>query len=126
LKLNILGAGIDLVFIPRIKKLFEKYGKKFLNRVFSEEEVEYALKKKNSAVYLASAFSIKEAYYKATGGYSPFIFKEIVLKRKRTGEPYLELKGMAKEVFHKINGKDLKISISHDKDYVVGMVLILG
>ncbi|MCD6548182.1 MAG: holo-ACP synthase [Thermodesulfobacterium sp.] len=125
--MDLIGIGVDLVYIPRIENLLNKYGSKFLKKVFSEEETEYALKKKNTAFHLASSFASKEAFFKAVGGYSPFSFKEIILKRNpQTGSPFLELAGKAKEVFQKRGGEKIYLALSHENEYTISIVIILG
>ncbi len=120
-----LRLGADLVYIPRIERLISQYGNRFINKIFTSEEVEYASKKAKYVFHLASAFSIKEAFFKATGGYSPFSWKEIIVKRTPfSGAPFIELKGKALEVFKKLRGNKILVSISHEKDYVIGIVLI--
>ncbi len=124
--MSIIGIGIDLVYIPRIKRLYENYGERFLNKVFHQEEIEYAFQKKNFVIHLASAFASKEAFYKAVGGYSPFFFKEVVLVRnKNTGKPDLRLTGLAKRVFRKIGGKKITLALSHENEYTISIVIII-
>jgi len=125
--MDLIGIGIDLVYIPRIQKLLDQYGSKFLKKVFSEEEIEYAIKRKNASFHLASSFASKEAFFKAIGGYSPFSFKEVILKRdKKTGVPFLELSGKAKEVFQKKGGKKIYLALSHENEYTISIVIILS
>lgn len=125
--MELIGIGVDLVHIPRIQALIDKYNQRFCKKVFSLEEVEYAFKKKNPAFHLASSFASKEAFFKAIGGYSPFILKEIVLKRDpQTGAPFLELSGKAKEVFKKRGGEKIYLALSHEKEYTISMVVILS
>lgn len=120
-----LRIGVDLVYIPRIEKLISRYGERFINKIFTSEEKDYAFRRSRSVFYLASAFSIKEAFFKAVGGYSPFSWKEITLKRDPfSGSPFLELKGKALEVFEKLSGNKILVTLSHEKDYVIGIVLI--
>lgn len=120
-----LKLGIDLVYIPRIERLVSQYGDRFINKIFTSEEVEYAFKKAKYAFHLASAFSVKEAFFKATGGYSPFSWKEVIVKRASfSGAPFIELRGKALEVFKKLSGNKILVSLSHEKDYVIGVVLI--
>ncbi len=122
-----LGVGIDLVYIPRIKNLIDRYQIKFLKRVFTEEELAYALRKKDPSQALASAFAVKEAFYKAMGGYSPFRFKEITLLRcPLTGKPFIKLSGVAEEIFKKRKGKKIDLSLSHDFNYTIAIVQIWG
>jgi len=125
--MDIIGIGVDLVHIPRIEKLLHQYREKFLKKIFSEEEIEYSLKRKNVSFHLASSFASKEAFFKAVGGYSSFSFKEIILKRdSKTGKPFLELKGKAKEIFKKRGGKKILLALSHENEYTISVVVILG
>lgn len=122
-----LGVGIDLVYVPRIKNLIDRYQIRFLKRVFTEEEIAYALRKKDPALAFSSAFAVKEAFYKALGGFSPFRFKEISLLRdSATGKPYLKLSGFAKEIFKKRGGKKIDLSLSHDFNYTIAIVQLWG
>jgi holo-[acyl-carrier protein] synthase len=125
--MDLIGIGIDLVYIPKIQRLLNQYGERFQKKVFSEEEIEYSLKRKNTAFHLASSFASKEAFFKAVGGYSPFTFKEIILKRDfEKGTPFLELKGKAKEIFKKRGGKKILLALSHENEYTISVVVILG
>ncbi|AEH22130.1 Holo-(acyl-carrier-protein) synthase [Thermodesulfobacterium geofontis OPF15] len=125
--MDLIGIGIDLVYIPRIQRLLNQYGERFLRKIFSEEEIEYSLKRKNTAFHLASSFASKEAFFKAVGGYSPFSFKEIILKRDfEKGTPFLELKGKAEEIFKKRGGKKILLALSHENEYTISIVVILG
>lgn len=123
--MEILRLGVDLVYIPRIERLVSQYGIRFLKKIFTSEERDYAFKRTKSALHLASAFSVKEAFYKAVGGYSPFSWKEVVLRRDPlSGAPFLELKGKALEVFEKLGACKILVSLSHERDYVIGVVLV--
>lgn len=122
-----LGIGIDLVYIPRIKSLIDRYQIRFLNKIFTEEEIAYALKKKDPSQALAGAFAVKEAFYKALGGYSPFRFREISLLRcESTGKPYIRLSGSAEEAFKKKGGKKIDLSLSHDFNYTIAIIQLWG
>ena len=125
--MNLIGIGVDLVYIPRIQKLVDQYGLRFLKKIFSDEEIEYSLKRKNSFFHLASSFASKEAFFKAIGGYTPFSFKEIILKRNPyTKVPFLELTGKAKEIFQKRGGEKIFLALSHENEYTISIVIILG
>lgn len=122
-----LGLGIDLVNINRIKKLHERYGERFLKKVFTQEELEYAFSKRYPYNSLASAFAVKEAFYKAIGGYSPFRFKEITLLRDlKSGNPFLRLTGTAREVFNNRGCQKVFLSISHEVEYTIAIVQLFG
>ncbi len=123
--MNFIGIGVDLVYIPKVEKILRNYGLRFLRKIYSEEEIEYAIQRKNTAFHLASSFASKEAFYKAIGGYSPFIFKEIILKRNSlTGAPFLELKGNAKRIFQEKGGKKIFLALSHQNEYTISIVII--
>lgn len=122
-----LGLGIDLVNTSRIKKLCELYGERFLKKLYTHEELSYAFSKRNPYPSLAGSFAVKEAFYKAIGGYSPFRFREISLIRDPlTGRPLLRLSGKAKEVFHDRGGQEVLLSISHESDYTIAIVHLFG
>jgi holo-[acyl-carrier protein] synthase len=118
------GLGVDLVYIPKLQKLCEVYGNRFLTKVFTEEELVYAQKKPIPYPHLASSFAVKEAFYKALGGYRPFRFKEISLVRTEKG-PSVKLSGRAKEVFDEVGGQKILLSLSHDFNYTIAVVLII-
>lgn len=125
--MKFLGLGIDLVYIPRIKRLLEIYGERFLKRIFNSEEIEYALKKTKACEALAGAFAVKEAFYKALGGYSSFSFKDLTLLRESSiGKPILKLQGKAEEIFYKKGGKKIDLSLSHDFQYTIAIVILWG
>ena len=122
-----LGVGIDIVYVPRIKNLLERYKTRFLKKIFTEEEIAYAFRKKDPTLPLSSAFAVKEAFYKALGGYRPFCFKEISLLRDKTsGRPCIVLSGLAEELFKKRGGKKIDLSISHDFNYTIAIVQLWG
>ena len=118
-----ISIGVDLIYIPRVQRLCELYGKRFYKKIFTDEEVAYAQTKKVSYLHLASAFAVKEAFYKALGGYSPFRFKEISLVRTNKG-PIVKLSGRAKEAFEERGGKKIHLSLSHDFQYTIAVVVI--
>lgn len=121
-----LGIGIDLLYIPRIKNLMDTYGERFLKKVFNQEEIEYAFNKAKPYEALANAFAVKEAFYKAVGGYSPFSFKEITLIRGENKKPSLLLQGKAKEIFEERGGKKIDLSMSHNFEYTIAIVYLWG
>jgi len=121
-----LGVGLDLVYVPRLKNLIERFQTRFLTRLFTEEEIAYALKKRDPTYALASAFAVKEAFYKALGGYPSFRFKEISLHRTPEGRPWVKLTGEAKKVFKERGGEKIHLSLSHDGDYTIAIVELWG
>ncbi|QJT94950.1 holo-[acyl-carrier-protein] synthase [Wolbachia endosymbiont of Diaphorina citri] len=120
----IYGIGTDIVYIPRILRISQKYGEKFLNKVYTKKEIEIS-KKYNSqevrAKYFAKRFAAKEAFVKALGtGFSQgIIMKDIEIYSNIRGKPHLAI---TKDFI----SKDYKIhlSLSDDQDYVTAFVVI--
>lgn len=120
----IYGIGTDIVYIPRILRISQKYGEKFLNKVYTKKEIEIS-KKYNSqevrAKYFAKRFAAKEAFVKALGtGFSQgIIMKDIEIYSNIRGKPHLTI---TKDFI----SKDYKIhlSLSDDQDYVTAFVVI--
>ena len=93
----ILGIGTDLCDIRRIEKSLERFGDRFLCRLFSESERLKALKRQNPATSLAQSFAAKEACAKALGtGFREGVFwRDIVVKNLETGQPVIKMTGGA-------------------------------
>lgn len=114
--------GIDLVEVNRIKSLFTRYSS-FLERVYTQKELEYCLSKRNKFQHLAARFAIKEAVVKALG--TGMKWKDIELLNDPTGRPYLQLYGRAKELADEKGIGAWDVSISHTKDHAIGQVLLV-
>lgn len=120
----IIGIGIDIIEIDRVKKSVEKFGERFLNKIYTQKELEYCLKKKYKYQHLAARFAAKEAVYKAlaTGWNEDVSWHNIEISNEPNGMPIVTLHGKLKKFLQK--GKDLKISMSHSRDYVTCMAII--
>src|SRR5690348_8213344 len=94
----ILGTGIDIVEVSRIRHSYERFGDRFLNRILLADEIAYCLSHKNPAPHLAARFAAKEAISKAfgTGIGRHLSWHDIEIRRKESGEPFVMLhdKGM--------------------------------
>src|SRR5271170_1870465 len=97
----ILGTGIDLIEVARIASSFEKFGERFVNRVLLPDEIAYCLSHKNPAPFLAVRFAAKEAISKAfaTGIGAQLGWRDMEIRRKESGEPYVVLHGKGKMLF---------------------------
>ncbi|GIW47176.1 MAG: holo-[acyl-carrier-protein] synthase [Deltaproteobacteria bacterium] len=118
----IIGIGIDLVYIPRIKKLLDKWGNTFKKRVFSDNEIAYSEKHLKYENHYAANFAVKEAFFKAIG--RGFRFKDIETLRDEHGKPYINLYGEAKKTASTLKISSIHTSISHDGEYSVAVVLL--
>ncbi len=120
----VIGIGIDIIEIDRIKESVDKFGERFLNKVYTKTELDYCLKKKYKYQHLAARFAAKEAVYKAlaTGWNKDVSWQNIEISNEPNGMPVVALKGKLNKFLQK--GKDLKISMSHSRDYVACMAII--
>lgn len=120
----IFGIGIDIIEIERIQESVEKFGERFLNKVFTKDELEYSLSKKNKYQHLAARFAAKEAIAKAlqTGWNKDFRWQDINIKNEPNGMPKAELFGKLKEFLGA--DKALKITMSHSEHYVTCFAII--
>lgn len=120
----VLGLGIDIIEIGRVKKSIEKYGDKFLEKVFTQVEINYCDKKFNKYQHYAARFAAKEAVYKAlTSGWKEGLrWKDIEIVNDPSGMPSVNTKGKLSSFLEK--DLQLKISISHSQDYVTAVAII--
>ncbi len=123
---SIYGLGTDIVDISRIKKLLNK-NKKFINRIFSVNEIKYCESRSNKIASYAKRFAAKEAFTKAlgTGVSKGIFFNEISVNNNKDGAPFIELLGKTKLiVLSLIKKKKIYLSLSDEKKYALAMVVI--
>lgn len=122
----IVGSGIDLVEIDRIQRSLDRFGARFLNRVYTRGEQAYCLKKRNAAESLAARFAAKEAGAKALGtGMSYGVtWVEIEVVREPSGRPTLHFHGRAAQMAEKINAHRAALSLSHTANVAVASVVL--
>ena len=120
----VIGLGIDIIEISRIKKSVEKYGDRFLNKVFTSEEIKYCNSKYNKYQHYAARFAAKEAVYKAlaSGWKEGLRWKDIEILNDSQGMPSINSSGKLQSFIN--NGTQLKISISHSENYVTSVAII--
>ena len=122
----VYGIGIDLVENGRIEKIIGKWGQKFLQRVFSDREVEYCAKHIQSSVHYGARFAAKEAFLKALGiglGMGAKL-KEIEVVRNNKGKPDITLSGGAKAQMEKKKITNIHLSLTHTKKYASAIILL--
>ncbi len=107
----VVGVGIDIIQIEKIKKSIEKWKSSFLDRVFNAEELENILKGKMYYQRLAARFAAKEAVIKAISKEYPLALTDILILNRENGAPYCK--------FKKDIGIDIFLSITHVEDYAV-------
>ena len=122
----IVGIGTDIIKIERMTALFERHGKAFVNRIFTEEERTEAATRKNPIEYYAGRWAAKEAASKALhcGIGKNCSWQDMNIKNTPEGNPELFLIGSAAEKADEINAKHFHISISHERGYACAMVVL--
>src|SRR5580698_1154974 len=122
----IAGSGIDVVEIGRIQHSIDRFGGRFLKRVYLEAEQAYCMRKRNSAESFAGRFAAKEAGAKALGTGISFgvNWLEIEVVRKPSGQPTLAFHGRAAEIAARLGVAQSSISITHTADLAIASVLL--
>ena len=116
-----LVNGVDIIEIDRIKGVAERYGERFLRRVYTARAVAYC---KGRAPQLASRFAAKEAVMKALGtGARGVWWRDIEVVREHGHAPTIELHGTALARAQRIGLSDLALSLSHSQDFAVASVV---
>lgn len=116
-----MKVGIDMAEIERIKESAKN--EKFLGKIFAQEELDYAFKKKNSAESLAAFFAAKEAFVKAMGsGFRGFSPKEIYIIHDENGKPLLRFSGKAAEKIKESN-LSFDVSLTHTDNTAAAVVI---
>jgi len=113
----ILGTGIDIIEIERIRKAIDRWGEGFLKHIFNDEEIAYAQGRKFPTQHYAARFAAKEAVYKAFGDNITLSWKDMTILNDKNGKPYCKLKD-------KTFKNKILISISHTKNYAIANALI--
>ena len=120
----IYGTGIDIVKIARIKEISEKWGEKFLRRVFTDNEISYCYQKRNPYGSLAVRFAAKEALIKAIGSEIPVSFTDIEVINNSAGKPALKAGGRLEAFFKSRSIKKIHLSLSHEDEYGIAYVVL--
>lgn len=122
----IIGSGIDMVEIDRIQQSMDRFGKRFLDRIFTPAELAYCLRKRNAAESLAARFAAKEAGAKALGtGISRGVnWHEIEVSREPGGRPNIQFSGRAAEIARHLGVARASLSLTHTASLAMASVLI--
>jgi holo-[acyl-carrier protein] synthase len=121
----VLGLGTDLIETKRIEESIDRFGERFLERVFTVGEIAYCHRKKNAAESFAARFAAKEAGAKALGtGISRGVtWKELEVRREVSGKPTLHLSGRAAELAEAMGVRRLQLSLTHSRELAMAVVV---
>src|SRR5471030_613354 len=124
----ILGTGIDIIEVARIRASLEKFGERFGQRVLLPDEIAYCLSHTDSAPFVAARFAAKEAISKAfgTGIGASLGWLDMEIRRKASGEPFVVLHGNGKTLFEARGARQLLVSISHTENYAAVVAVLEG
>ena len=124
----ILGTGIDIIEVSRIRASYEKFGERFLKRILRPDEIAYCLSHRLPAPFLAARFAAKEAISKAFGtGIGKYLgWQDLEVGRKPSGEPFVILHGGGQELFQQRGGIKVHLSLSHTDNYAAAVAILEG
>ena len=112
--------GLDIIEIGRIKKALDRWGTRFLERVYTEAELEFC---QNRAPELATRFAAKEAMVKAFRDNSGISWRDIEILLDQNGAPIVQLHGKAKAKAEEFGIRELIVALSHSKEYAIASVV---
>ena len=121
----IVGTGIDLAEVPRIRAAIERYGENFLGRIYTDAERAYVERKANKYERYAARFAAKEAGMKAlgTGWRKGVRWHDFEVANLASGRPTLRLHGVAKEFAEKLGVTQISLSLTHTAENGMAFVI---
>ncbi len=123
---NIIGLGLDATDIDRIADTIERYGDRFLQRIFTPGEIAYCLRRRVPAIHFAGRFAAKEAAMKAlgTGRSQGVLWRDIEVVR-HGGPPQLQLHGAAATRFTSLGATRALVTITHSESLAIAQVIFV-
>src|SRR6201998_1244949 len=120
----LLGTGIDIIEIDRVARSIDRFGSRFLDRIFTPGEIAYCSRKKNAAESYAARFAAKEAGAKAlgTGIQHGVTWKELEVTRKPGSRPTLHFSGRAAEIAAGLGVRHIALSLTHSQTVAMAAV----
>lgn len=123
----ILGVGVDLCKIERVREAMERTGEPFLRKIFTEKEIDLASKTSDVAAYFAARFAAKEAIFKALQiGLFKYEGTDIEISAGELGEPIVSLSGNLAEFATRKGVRRVLVSMSYDGEYAVAVSVLEG
>jgi holo-[acyl-carrier protein] synthase len=125
---TVRGIGVDLVHLPRLRAVIERWQDRFLERVFTREEIAYCRARRDPVPHFAARFAAKEAALKAlgTGLQLGIRWRELEVRRERGQAPVLVLSGRSREIGLSRGGDRMLLALSHDGDYAMAQAIFLS
>jgi holo-[acyl-carrier protein] synthase len=124
--MQIIGTGLDATDIHRIARAIERYGDRFIRRIFTDGEIAYCRRKRDFASSFAARFAAKEAAMKALGtGHSQGVFWRGIEVTRRGGPPQLRFHGGAATRFTALGATGSLLTLTHSENLALAQVLLL-
>jgi holo-[acyl-carrier protein] synthase len=122
----ILGTGVDIAEVPRIRESIERFGDRFLQRIFTDSEIRYCEKKATRFESYAARFAAKEAGMKALGtGWSHGVrWRDIEVVRAKGQRPTIQFHGEAAAIAAKLGTKNIALSLTHTSEEALAHVIL--
>ncbi len=124
----IIGSGVDIVEVPRVRQAIDKWGDNFLKKVFTDEEIKYSNRRRHSYQHFAARFAAKEACLKAFGIPRGYVVRwtDIEVLNNSHGRPKVRFHSEAKRLVSHAGVESVIISMSHSKDYAIANAILLS
>jgi holo-[acyl-carrier protein] synthase len=122
----IVGTGIDLAEVPRIKASIERFGARFISRIYTPAEIAYVERKANKYERYAARFAAKEAGMKAigTGWRHGVTWQDFEVANLPSGKPTLQFHGVAARIADKLGVKNVALSLTHTSETGMAHVIL--
>jgi holo-[acyl-carrier protein] synthase len=126
--MTVRGIGVDLTRIPRLREVVARWNDRFLQRVFTEQELDYCRRRRDPIPHLAARFAAKEATLKAlgTGLRMGVKWRELEVRRERGQAPTMVLSGRCRAIAEAKGGRRVLLSLTHDGDYAMAQAMLIG
>ena len=124
----ILGTGVDLAEVPRIRAAIERHGSRFIERIYTPPEIAYVERKANRFERYAARFAAKEAGMKAigTGWKRGVTWRDFEVVNLPSGRPTLRLHGVASEIAQQLGVRQIWLSLTHTAELGMALVILEG
>lgn len=124
----LIGIGVDIAEVARIRRSFERHGDHFRDRVYTVAEQEYCLRQANPYPAFAARWAAKEAVAKAfgTGIGADLDLTSITVTRQPSGKPGIDLDAKGKRLLDRVGGSAVLISLSHTSETAIAFAAVVG
>jgi holo-[acyl-carrier protein] synthase len=125
-RMQIIGVGLDATEIERVADMIERYGDRFIHRVFTAGEIDYCRARRDFASSFAARFAAKEAAMKALGtGHSRGVFWTGIEVVRRHGPPHILFHGGAAARFQSMGGTSSLVTLTHSRELAIAHVMLM-